>query len=403
MPLETGTYISSLNASNPAGTDTVDKADDHLRLIKSTLLASFPGITGAVTATHTELNILDGATLSTTELNYVDGVTSAIQTQLNAKQPLDATLTALAALTTAANKGLYFTGADTPATYDLSAFALTLLDDADAAAMRTTLGISATSLASTTEVLTGTDTAKSVTPNALAALWEQGTDVASAGTISLGEGGYFNITGTTTITDIDFGTDKAGRKAHLKFAGALTLTHGANLILPGAANITTAAGDVAEFVSEGTDVVRCVAYTKASGRAVVEASGGGAVVLGTISTTSGSSASLGSLNLTDYKVIQLWFRGVSHNGGGGRTYQVGNSTADDVGVSLGTTTAADLISGVVIIDLADGIGLSWLYNASGTFYGTTFDTALSTATTTITVAMSIDNFDAGSIRVVGYK
>ncbi len=36
-------------------------------------------------ATSTELNILDGATLSTAELNYVDGVTSAIQTQLNDK------------------------------------------------------------------------------------------------------------------------------------------------------------------------------------------------------------------------------------------------------------------------------------------------------------------------------
>jgi hypothetical protein len=39
----------------------------------------------ALLATSTELNILDGATLSTTELNYVDGVTSAIQTQLNDK------------------------------------------------------------------------------------------------------------------------------------------------------------------------------------------------------------------------------------------------------------------------------------------------------------------------------
>jgi hypothetical protein len=38
-----------------------------------------------MSATATELNILDGATLSTTELNYVDGVTSAIQTQLNDK------------------------------------------------------------------------------------------------------------------------------------------------------------------------------------------------------------------------------------------------------------------------------------------------------------------------------
>lgn len=123
------------------------------------------------------------------------------------------------------------------------------------------------SLASTTEVLTGTDSAKTATPDAIAALWEQGSDIASAGTISVGEGGYFNVTGTTTITDIDFGTDKTGRRVWLKFAGALTLTYNAStLILPTAANITTAAGDMAEFVSEGSDVVRCVSYTRASGQ-----------------------------------------------------------------------------------------------------------------------------------------
>ena len=38
--------------------------------------------------TSTEVEILDGATLSTTELNYVDGVTSAIQTQLDTKSAL---------------------------------------------------------------------------------------------------------------------------------------------------------------------------------------------------------------------------------------------------------------------------------------------------------------------------
>lgn len=121
---------------------------------------------------------------------------------------------------------------------------------------------------STTQILTGTDTTTYATPDAIAALWEQGSDVASSGTISLGEGGYFNITGTTTITDIDFGTDKAGRKAWVKFAGALTLTHsGSTLILPGGGNITTAAGDTACFVSEGSDVVRCVSYQRASGLA----------------------------------------------------------------------------------------------------------------------------------------
>ena len=63
MGLETGTYISDLNASNPVGaTDPKSQGDDHIRLLKSTILASFPGVTGAVSATHTELNYLDGLT-----------------------------------------------------------------------------------------------------------------------------------------------------------------------------------------------------------------------------------------------------------------------------------------------------------------------------------------------------
>jgi hypothetical protein len=52
----------------------------------------------AVTATAAELNILDGVTSTAAELNYVDGVTSNIQTQLDAKQALDADLTAIAGL-----------------------------------------------------------------------------------------------------------------------------------------------------------------------------------------------------------------------------------------------------------------------------------------------------------------
>jgi len=75
MGLETGTYISDLNSSNPAAGDAVNEGDDHIRLIKSTVKATFPSVSGAVSSTHTELNLLDGVTANTTELNYVDVTT----------------------------------------------------------------------------------------------------------------------------------------------------------------------------------------------------------------------------------------------------------------------------------------------------------------------------------------
>lgn len=91
------------------------------------------------------------------------------------------------------------------------------------------------------------------------------TDIVSATTtdLSTSTGNLIHITGTTTITS--FGTLQAGSKRTLVFDGALTLTYNAtSLILPGAANITTSAGDTAIFISEGSGNWRCVSYITAS-------------------------------------------------------------------------------------------------------------------------------------------
>ena len=56
MSLETGSFISDLNASNPTSTDLKSQGDDHIRLLKATVKGTFPNVSGAVTVTHTELN-----------------------------------------------------------------------------------------------------------------------------------------------------------------------------------------------------------------------------------------------------------------------------------------------------------------------------------------------------------
>ena len=95
----------------------------------------------------------------------------------------------------------------------------------------------------------------------MAASEAKGADVASASTIALGTGRFFHITGTTTITDIDFTDAVNGRWAVLEFDGALTLTHNATtLTLPGGASITTAAGDRAFIVQDSGDNMHVLFY-----------------------------------------------------------------------------------------------------------------------------------------------
>lgn len=68
-------------------------------------------------------------------------ITAAANTPITGFQPLDALLTAIAALVTANNQMIYATGVDTVAMTSLTALARTLLADSTAAAMRSTLNV----------------------------------------------------------------------------------------------------------------------------------------------------------------------------------------------------------------------------------------------------------------------
>jgi hypothetical protein len=135
----------------------------------------------------------------------------------------------------------------------------------------TTSATGVSELLTTAELLGGTDTTRTATADAVAALWELAADITDGAAITLGDGGSFSlITSTTAITSFVFTVSKAGRKAIVRFNTARTLTHNATslIITPGGASITTAAGDICEVEDLGSGNVRVNWYTPATGQPV---------------------------------------------------------------------------------------------------------------------------------------
>ena len=110
-------------------------------------------------ATGTDVPLTDGGTGSSTAGGARTNLGVVIGTDV---QAYDAELAAIAGLTSAANKGIQFTGDGTAAVYDLTAAGKALLDDANAAAQLVTLGVTATA-AEITAAVDGSTSATSTT------------------------------------------------------------------------------------------------------------------------------------------------------------------------------------------------------------------------------------------------
>ena len=163
-------------------------------------------------------------------------------------------------------------------------------------------------------------------------LENRANSIASGTTVDLSgaNGNLVHITGTSTITS--FGSVQAGARFVLVFDGILLLTYNAtSLILPTSANITTAVGDTAFMISEGSGNWRCVAYQRASGAALVGGGGGGSGTVTSVALTMPSAFSVanspvtisGSLDVTATGTASQYIRGdgvlatLPSGGGGG--------------------------------------------------------------------------------------
>lgn len=124
----------------------------------------------------------------------------------------------------------------------------------------------------------------------------------------------------------------------------------------------------------------------------------GTRLLGTLTTTSGSTQTLSSLTLTPFKFLYMVWEGVSQNATGG-SFSIGAATGV---VATLTSSAANTVSGVAIIDLSTGLVTAMTAQVGSDGFVRVGSTGYTTASTSVSVSTS-GTFDAGAVRVYGVK
>jgi len=152
------------------------------------------------------------------------GLASNAQTQLNARQPLDNTLTAVAGTITAADTMIYFTGVDTAAATALTSFGRSLISSLDSTAGRSTLGLTI-----------GTDV-QAYDPDLSAIATLSGTSgflkKTAANTWALDTNTYLTGNQTITLSGDVTGTGATGIAVTLANSGVTSGTYGSATQVP---------------------------------------------------------------------------------------------------------------------------------------------------------------------------
>ena len=137
-----------VDASDNSTNVTLAGSYDYLTISGQAITRGQIDLTTDVTG---DLPVAEGGTGSSTASGARTNLGLVIGTNV---QAYDADLAAIAGLTSAANKGIQFTGSGTASVYDLTTAGKALLDDADAAAQRTTLGLGTSSTRAAEDTLT---------------------------------------------------------------------------------------------------------------------------------------------------------------------------------------------------------------------------------------------------------
>lgn len=244
---------------------------------------------------------------------------------------------------------------------------------------------------------------------------QAGSNITSGTTITPpSAGSSFHVTGTTAITTIASTNSWDGRTIALIFDGILTFTHGSNLALPGSANITTAANDVAIMRQNASGAWRCIHYQRADGSVIgfgyLPLTGGtvagalavtGNTTLGNADTDTTTINGTATLNDVDDARFSLIATGNNSGSGGSYIWYRNNAVAGSVGSQanrLGDGSTATLIHSVAVLNfnIGAGVGTKRLSFAVGGF--ATFSTGACTAT--VSQAFSATpTFDASTSNV----